>query len=74
MMPEPAFMFTVRLVEHSLAELAERAEQMDESRFLQEHASAHSEPRSPAIDLVASVLEAEWIKRYPRGRDEEADA
>lgn len=69
-----AWTFTRSLIDHALAELGERVERMDEGRFLREHEAAHSEPRSPAIDLVASVLEAEWIKRYPRGRDDEGDA
>lgn len=66
-----AWTFTRSLIEHALAELGERVERMDEGRFLQEHEAAHASPRSPAIDLVASVLEAEWIKRFPTGRDDD---
>ncbi|TIT10813.1 MAG: hypothetical protein E5W74_15175 [Mesorhizobium sp.] len=49
---------------------AEAAERMPEAAFLAEHAAAHDAPRTPAGDLVASVLEREWWKRWPEGRSE----
>jgi hypothetical protein len=42
---------------------------MDGARFLAEHQGAHDAPRSPSVDMVAAVLEREWWKRWPEGRD-----
>jgi len=57
-------------IEQSLVCLAEAVERMPEDRFLAEHAAAHDGPRSASIDMVASVLEREWWRRFPEGRDE----
>lgn len=54
----------------TLACFAEAAERMLEPQFLIEHAAAHAAPRTPAADLVASVLEREWWHRWPVGRGE----
>ncbi|WP_120017224.1 hypothetical protein [Mesorhizobium waimense] len=57
-------------IEQSLACLAEAVERMPEERFLAEHQAAHDAPRSPSGDMVATVLEREWWRRWPEGRDE----
>ncbi|MER8504034.1 hypothetical protein NKJ72_16915 [Mesorhizobium sp. M0045] len=55
-------------IDQSLAHVAEAIGRMDDDRFLAEHQSAHDEPRSPSVDMVAAVLE--WWRRWPVGRDE----
>jgi hypothetical protein len=59
--------FTLRLITHALAELAERIEKMPDATFLSEHQAVHDEVRTPAIDMVAAVLEREWWRRFPEG-------
>jgi len=72
-MTTPAWRFCASLIENALAELSERAEKMSDISFLSEHAAAHDAGRSPTIDIVAAVLEREWWRRWPEGRDEDAD-
>lgn len=57
-------------IDQSLACVAEAAERMPDDRFLAEHQAAHDEPHSPSIGMVAAVLEREWWRRWPEGRDE----
>jgi hypothetical protein len=57
-------------IETALGCFAEAVERMPEAAFLDEHQAAHDAPRSGAGDLVAAVLENEWWKRFPNGRDE----
>ncbi|MER8880158.1 hypothetical protein [Mesorhizobium sp. M0684] len=49
-------------IDQSLAHVAEAIGRMDD-RFLAEHQSAHDEPRSPSVDMIAAVLEREWWRR-----------
>ncbi|RAZ90153.1 hypothetical protein DPM33_15100 [Mesorhizobium hawassense] len=57
-------------IETALGCFAEAAERMPEAAFLAEHQAAHDAPRTPAGDLVASVLEREWWRRWPEGRED----
>jgi hypothetical protein len=43
---------------------------MPTQTFLAEHQAAHDAPRSSSVDMVATVLEREWWRRFPEGRDE----
>ncbi|MER9298760.1 hypothetical protein NKI38_20030 [Mesorhizobium sp. M0621] len=65
-----AYRSTSVWIEQALACLAEAVERMPDDRFLAEHLAAHNEPRSPSVDMVATVLEREWWRRFPEGRDE----
>jgi hypothetical protein len=56
-------------IDQSLACLAEAVERMPEAAFLAEHAAAHDGPRSASVDMVAAVLEREWWRRWPEGRE-----
>ncbi|MEO3385110.1 hypothetical protein [Mesorhizobium sp. CAU 1741] len=64
------YAFTCRLIDHALAELAERVEAMPAGDFIDQHTAVHAETRSPTIDLVASVLEREFWRRWPEGRED----
>ncbi|PBB20562.1 hypothetical protein [Mesorhizobium sp. WSM4313] len=66
----PAHRAAAAWINQALGCLSEAVERMPDVRFLAEHQSAHDAPRSPAGDLVASVLEREWWRRWPEGRDE----
>jgi hypothetical protein len=66
----PACRSAATWIEQSLACLAEAVERMPEQTFLAEHQAAHDAPRSPSVDLAASVLEREWRRRWPEGRDQ----
>jgi hypothetical protein len=66
----PAYRSAAAWIEQSLACLAEAVERMPEGTFLAEHQAAHDAPRSPSVDMVACVLEREWWRRFPEGRDE----
>lgn len=57
-------------IDQALGCLSEAVERMPETQFLIEHAAAHDAPRTPAGDVVAAVLEREWWKRWPEGRDD----
>ncbi|MGY2995853.1 hypothetical protein [Mesorhizobium sp. URHB0026] len=56
-------------IDQALGHLAEAVERMPDATFLAEHQAAHDAPRSPSVDMVATVLEREWWRRYPEGRD-----
>lgn len=66
----PAYRSTSVWIDQALGHLAEAVEQMPEATFLAEHQAAHDAPRSASVDMVASVLEREWWRRWPCGRDE----
>ncbi len=66
----PVYRAAAVWIDQSLACLAEAVERMPESTFLAEHRAAHDAPRSPSGDLVSAVLEREWWRRFPEGRDE----
>lgn len=57
-------------IDQTLGCFAEAVERMDEARFLAEHQAAHDAPRSASVDMVATVLEREWWRRWPEGREE----
>lgn len=62
--------FTCRLVDHALAELAERLASMPEVEFLDQHTAIHAEPRSATVDIVAAIFEREYWRRWPAGRED----
>lgn len=64
-----AFAAAAAWIDQALGCWAEAAERMPEERFLAEHQAAHDAPRSPSGDLVSAVLEREWWRRYPDGRE-----
>ncbi|ESW91720.1 hypothetical protein X773_01185 [Mesorhizobium sp. LSJC285A00] len=66
----PAYRSAAAWIDQALGHLAEAVEQMPDDRFLSEHQAAHDEPRSASVDMVATVFEREWWRRYPGGRDE----
>ncbi|MER8846915.1 hypothetical protein [Mesorhizobium australicum] len=66
----PAYRSAAVWIDQALGCLAECVEKMPEHVFLAEHQAAHDEPRSPSVDLTAAVLEREWWRRWPEGRDE----
>jgi hypothetical protein len=66
----PAYRSAFAWIEQSLACLAEAVERMADDRFLAEHQAAHDAPRSATVDVVAAVLEREWWRRWPEGRDQ----
>lgn len=53
----------VRLVDHALAELAERAERMTDEQLMAEARAIASGGRSAAGDLVVAVLDREQQRR-----------
>lgn len=61
--------FTCRLIDHALSELAERMEWMPDVEFVDQHTAIHAEASTPTIDIVAAVLEREYWRRWPEGRD-----
>lgn len=64
-----AFVSAAAWVDQALGCWAEAVERMPESTFLAEHQAAHDAPRSPSVDMVATVLEREWWRRFPDGRE-----
>lgn len=56
-------------IDQALGCFAEAVERMPDDRFLAEHEAAHGAPRSPSVDLTAAVLEREWWRRFPDGRE-----
>ncbi|RUT88133.1 MULTISPECIES: hypothetical protein [unclassified Mesorhizobium] len=66
---KPAYRSAAAWIEQTLACLAEAVERMPEPVFLAEHQAAHDAPRSQSGDMVATVLEREWWRRFPEGRE-----
>ena len=60
--------FTLRLVEHALAELAERAEAMAYAELIACLADIEAAGRSAAGDLVVAVLDREVQRRDSEAR------
>lgn len=60
--------FTLRLVEHALAELAERVEAMPYAELIAALAELEASGRSAAGDLVVSVLDREVQRRDQEAR------
>lgn len=65
-----AFLAAAAWIEQCLACFAEAVERMPEAKFLVDHQAAHNAPRSASGDMVAAVLEREYWRRWPEGRDE----
>jgi hypothetical protein len=66
----PAYRSAAVWIEQSLAYLSEAVERMPEATSLAEHQAARDAPRAASVDMVAAVLEREWWRRWPEGRDE----
>ncbi|MER9403689.1 hypothetical protein NKI36_06455 [Mesorhizobium caraganae] len=66
----PAYRSAAVWIDQALGHLAEAVERMPEAAFLAEHQAAHDEPRSASVDAAAAVLEREYWRRWPEGRDE----
>ena len=65
----PAYLSAAAWIDQALGCLAEAVERMPEPQFLAEHQAAHDAPRSASVDAVAAVLEREWWRRFPDGRE-----
>jgi hypothetical protein len=66
----PAYRSASTWIDQELGCFSSAVERMDERTFLVEHQAALDEPRSGPGDLVAAVLEREYWRRWPDGRDD----
>lgn len=66
----PAYRSAVTWIDQALGCFSAAVERMPDATMLAEHRAAHDEARSGSGDLVAAVLEREYWRRWPEGRED----